>query len=41
MPFFTENFEGFDINNKEDWVLAKYYINKDNVKLPKVLAQPF
>ena len=27
MPFFTQGFEGFDINSPEDWILAEYYLN--------------
>lgn len=29
LPFLTEDLEGFDINTKEDWSLAEYYINNN------------
>jgi len=32
MPFFTEGYEGFDINNPEDWILAEHLI-KENQKI--------
>ena len=36
MPFITDNMEGFDINNPEDWLLAEYYINMYKDCLPKI-----
>jgi CMP-N-acetylneuraminic acid synthetase len=36
MPFFTENDEGFDVNVKEDWELAKILINNGEASLPKI-----
>mgnify|MGYP001157375680 FL=1 len=36
MPFFTENDEGFDVNVKEDWELAKILINSGEASLPKI-----
>ena len=40
-PFFTEGLEGFDINNPEDWILAEYYINTGQAKLPEILLSPY
>ena len=36
IPFFTENDEGFDVNVKEDWELAKILINNGEASLPKI-----
>lgn len=33
-PFFTEGYEGFDINNQEDWIIAEYLVNHHIVALP-------
>jgi CMP-N,N'-diacetyllegionaminic acid synthase len=41
MPFFTEGFEGFDVNNQEDWVMAEYLIHHGAAKLPTVAKPPF
>lgn len=32
-PFFTEGYEGFDINSLEDWVVAEYLIQQQLVTL--------
>jgi N-acylneuraminate cytidylyltransferase len=39
MPFFTKNYEGFDVNNSYDWQLAEHMVQKGDAKLPNV-AQP-
>lgn len=39
MPFFTKNYEGFDVNNSYDWQLAEQMVQKGDAKLPNV-AQP-
>jgi CMP-N,N'-diacetyllegionaminic acid synthase len=39
MPFFTENFEGFDVNSEYDWQLAEHMVQKGEAKLPNV-SQP-
>ena len=39
MPFFTENYEGFDVNNPYDWQLAEQLIQNGDAKLP-VVPQP-
>jgi N-acylneuraminate cytidylyltransferase len=36
MPFFTEGHEGFDINQPQDWVLAEYLLDHNQVSLPNV-----
>jgi N-acylneuraminate cytidylyltransferase len=41
MPFITEGFEGFDINNPEDWILAEHYINGGEARLPAVSRTAF
>jgi CMP-N-acetylneuraminic acid synthetase len=41
MPFFTKGFEGFDLNNRDDWVVAEHLIQASEVTLPKVLKPPF
>jgi N-acylneuraminate cytidylyltransferase len=38
-PFLTENYEGFDINNLEDWIVAEYLIKNKLVKLPKIIKK--
>jgi len=40
-PFFTEEFEGFDINKEKDWLLAQYYIDNNLAKLPNINMPPF
>lgn len=35
-PFFTNRFEGFDINSPEDWLLAQHYIAESAAILPCV-----
>jgi N-acylneuraminate cytidylyltransferase len=39
MPFFTENFEGFDVNSEYDWQLAEDMVQKGEAKLPNI-SQP-
>ncbi len=36
LPFFTHGFEGFDINQPEDWVLAEHYLQTGEAKLPEL-----
>lgn len=35
-PFFTEGYEGFDINTEKDWILAEALIERGLAKLPEV-----
>jgi len=39
MPFFTETYEGFDVNNPYDWQLAEQLVQNGEAKLPRI-AQP-
>lgn len=41
MPFFTQNYEGFDINNEYDWKLAEELIQSGEAILPKVTVSPY
>ncbi len=36
IPFITEEYEGFDINTMEDWVLAEQLIERGQVSLPVI-----
>ena len=35
MPFFTVDYEGFDVNNEYDWQLAEHLVQKGDAKLPE------
>jgi CMP-N-acetylneuraminic acid synthetase len=41
MPFFTDEAEGFDINNQYDWDYAEAIVAEGKFALPKVDATPF
>ena len=41
MPFLTEGYEGFDVNNPYDWNLAEHLVTKGDVKLPAVNKIPY
>jgi N-acylneuraminate cytidylyltransferase len=41
MPFITEGYEGFDVNNPRDWLLAKEMAVKSRDFLPAVNMEPF
>jgi CMP-N-acetylneuraminic acid synthetase len=36
MPFMTEGYEGFDVNNPYDWKLAEHLVSSGDVRLPAV-----
>ena len=36
MPFFTVDYEGFDVNNEYDWQLAEQMVQNGDVKLPYI-----
>jgi N-acylneuraminate cytidylyltransferase len=36
MPFFTETYEGFDVNSDYDWNLAEHLVKTDQAKLPSI-----
>jgi CMP-N-acetylneuraminic acid synthetase len=40
MPFFTKEYEGFDVNNFYDWTLAEHWISSGDVQLPAVPQSP-
>ena len=39
MPFFTKDFEGFDVNSEYDWQLAEHMVQKGEASLPSI-SQP-
>jgi CMP-N,N'-diacetyllegionaminic acid synthase len=41
MPFFTEGFEGFDVNSREDWMLAERFVENGEAALPDVPNPPY
>jgi len=41
MPFFTEGYEGFDVNTEYDWGLAEYLVNNRQAELPSVTHFPY
>lgn len=41
MPFFTEGYEGFDVNDAEDWWYAEHLIENGLAQLPAVQEAPY
>jgi N-acylneuraminate cytidylyltransferase len=41
MPFLTEGYEGFDVNNPYDWNLAEHWVSNEEVQLPHVRQNPY
>jgi N-acylneuraminate cytidylyltransferase len=41
MPFFTKDYEGFDVNLPEDWQAAEKLISSDQAILPHIPQPPF
>lgn len=41
IPFVSEGLEGFDINEKVDWLLAEHYLTEEQAKLPEISQPPF
>jgi len=41
LPFFTEGFEGFDVNHTNDWMLAEELIRTGKAILPNVHKTPY
>jgi N-acylneuraminate cytidylyltransferase len=41
VPFFTDEMEGFDINNRHDWILAEQLLKAGEAKLPEVAQRPW
>jgi len=40
MPFFTRDFEGFDVNTSHDWNLAEHLVKNQKVQLPSISNSP-
>ena len=40
-PFVSEGFEGFDINEPVDLILAGHYVTEGKAELPKLKLPPF
>ena len=41
VPFLTEGYEGFDINDAFDWMVAERLIAEGNATLPRLAQEPF
>jgi len=41
VPFLTEGFEGFDINDPHDWIIAERLLADGAVALPHVAQEPY
>ena len=41
MPFFTEDYEGFDVNSPYDWNLAEHLIECGQARLPSISQPPW
>jgi N-acylneuraminate cytidylyltransferase len=41
MPFFTKNFEGFDVNSEYDWNLAEHIVKTDQAEMPAIPQPPY
>jgi N-acylneuraminate cytidylyltransferase len=41
LPFFTDEMEGFDINNRFDWLLAEHLLASGEATLPDVPQPPY
>jgi CMP-N-acetylneuraminic acid synthetase len=41
MPFVTEGYEGFDINDAHDWMIAERLLAEGAVSLPPVAREPY
>jgi CMP-N,N'-diacetyllegionaminic acid synthase len=41
MPFLTEGLEGFDVNTREDWLLAERFVELGEARLPTVQRKPY
>lgn len=41
VPFFTSEAEGFDINNRFDWIIAEHMLNAGDATLPNVPHSPW
>lgn len=41
IPYFTNGFEGYDLNTEKDWIYAEYLIKTKRAKLPVILRDPY
>ena len=41
MPFFTEGYEGFDVNSAYDWNLAEHLVDSRQAQLPSISQSPY
>ena len=41
MPFFTMDYEGFDVNSTYDWNLAEHLVNSGQAPLPSLSQSPY
>ena len=41
MPFVTQGYEGFDINDPQDWIVAEHLLAEGAVRLPPVPQTPY
>ncbi len=41
MPFFTKDYEGFDLNSTYDWNLAEHLIDSGQARLPSIPQSPY
>jgi hypothetical protein len=41
VPFFTEGYEGFDVNNPYDWTLAEHLVTNGKAQLPVIPQGPY
>jgi N-acylneuraminate cytidylyltransferase len=41
MPFFTEGYEGFDLNSDYDWNIAEQLVRSGQARLPSISQHPY
>ena len=41
MPFFTKDYEGFDLNSDYDWNIAEQLVRSGQARLPSILQAPY
>ena len=41
MPFFSKEYEGFDVNNLYDWSLAEHLVSKRDAQLPAIQKKTY
>jgi N-acylneuraminate cytidylyltransferase len=41
MPFFTKDYEGFDLNSSYDWNLAEHLVSSGQARLPSIPQTPY